>query len=228
MKIRWLGHASFYLVTPQGVRVVTDPYGPDVSPAAQEVEADLVTVSHEHWDHNYLQGVKGDPVVLRGLTAEGEGWNEVDATLKDVHTYTVPTYHDEVQGEKRGKNAVFVLEIGDLRLVHLGDLGHLLDEEQCRKIGKPDILMVPVGGYFTIDAGEAWQIVESLQPRLVLPMHYLTPGMRGFPIAGVDEFTSGRANVRHLGRGEVEVDKAGLPPETEVWVLSLSEGTFRL
>lgn len=228
MKIRWLGHASFYITTPAGVRVVTDPYGPDVSPAAKVVEADVVTISHEHWDHNYLQGVKGDPQILRGLTAEGEDWNKVDTTFKDIHVYTVPAYHDEVQGEKRGKNAIFVLEIGDLRLAHLGDLGHVLDAEQCQKIGQLDILMVPVGGYFTIDSRDAWKLVEALKPRLVLPMHYLTAGMRGFPIAGVDEFTSGRANVRHLGRNEVEVDKPTLPPETEVWVLSLEEGGFNL
>ncbi|MGB9661438.1 MAG: MBL fold metallo-hydrolase [Moorellaceae bacterium] len=228
MKIRWLGHASFYLTTPAGVRIVTDPYGPEVSPSAQTVDADIVTVSHEHWDHNYLEGVKGYSQVLRGLTAEGEEWNKVDLTFKDVHIYTVPTYHDDVQGEKRGKNAVFVLEVGDMRLAHLGDLGHLLDAEKCEKIGPLDVLMVPVGGYFTIDAAEAWQVVASLRPRLVLPMHYLTSGMRGFPIAGVDEFTSGRANVRHLGRSEIEVDKEALPPETEVWVLSLGEGGFNL
>lgn len=224
MQIRWLGHASFLFTTPQRVRVLTDPYGPEVSPAAKEVEADVVTVSHEHFDHNYLAGVKGQPLIWRGLKDDGQDWNEVNETFKDLHAYTVPVYHDEVQGEKRGKNAIFVFEAGDLRLAHLGDLGHVLEVQHAEKVGPLDVLMVPVGGYFTIDAREAWQVVGLLKPRLVIPMHYLTPGMRGFPIAKVDEFTSGRANVRHLGVSEVEINKENLPLETEVWVLSLNGG----
>ncbi|MDN5346717.1 MAG: hypothetical protein PWP65_281 [Clostridia bacterium] len=220
--MQWLGHASFYFTSPQGVRVVTDPYGPQVMPAARTVEADLVTVSHEHWDHNYLQGVTGQPQIWRGLTPDGAEWQQVGAVLKDVRGYIVPTYHDDSQGSKRGKNAVFVLEVGDLRMAHLGDLGHVLTEEQCQKIGRLDVLMIPVGGYFTIGPGEAWKIVEMLKPRLVLPMHYLVEGMQGFPISGVDKFTAGRANVRHLGVDKIDLRSDNLPEETEVWVLPLA------
>lgn len=220
--MRWLGHACFYLESPAGVRLVTDPYGPQVSPAAPVVTADVVTVSHEHFDHNYLDNIKEDPEVWRGLTPRGD-WAKVDRTLKDVHAYTVPTYHDDVAGAKRGKNAIFVLEIGDLRLAHLGDLGHVLNDEQVQQIGRLDVLMIPVGGYFTIDADKAWQVVAALKPRVVVPMHYLVPGMQGFPIAGVDAFTAGRANVRRLGEGKIDLWTENLPAETEVWVLAASQ-----
>ncbi|BCV20756.1 MBL fold metallo-hydrolase [Moorella sp. Hama-1] len=203
--------------------MVTDPYGPQVSPAAPVVTADVVTVSHEHFDHNYLDNIKGEPQIWRGLTPDGATWEKVDRTYKDVHAYTVPTYHDEASGAKRGKNAVFVLEIGNLRLVHLGDLGHVLSDDQVQSIGRVDVLMIPVGGYFTIDADQAWQVVAALKPRVVLPMHYLVPGMQGFPIAGVDVFTAGRANVRRYGEGQVDLRPENLPAETEVWVLAASQ-----
>ncbi|WP_258360072.1 MBL fold metallo-hydrolase [Moorella sulfitireducens] len=219
--MRWLGHASFYLETPAGVRLVTDPYGPQVSPAAPVVTADVVTISHEHFDHNYLDNIKGNPEVWRGLTPDGD-WAQIDCTFKDVRAYTVPTYHDDAAGAKRGKNAVFVLEAGNLRLAHLGDLGHILNDDQVQKIGRLDVLMIPVGGHFTIDAAQAWQVVEALKPRVVLPMHYLVPGMQGFPIAGVDEFTAGRANVRRFGEGRIDLRAEDLPAETEVWVLAAS------
>ncbi|MBC7326366.1 MAG: MBL fold metallo-hydrolase [Moorella sp. (in: Bacteria)] len=208
--------------SPAGVRLVTDPYGPQVSPAAPLVTADVVTVSHEHFDHNYLDNIKGNPQVWRGLTPDGD-WARVDRAYKDVRAYTVPTYHDEATGAKRGKNAVFVLEVGDLRLAHLGDLGHVLNDEQVQQIGRLDVLMIPVGGYFTIDANQAWQVVAVLKPRVVLPMHYLVPGMQGFPIAGVDDFTAGRANVRRFGEGHVDLLPENLPAETEVWVLAASQ-----
>ncbi len=221
--MRWLGHASFYLESPAGVRLVTDPYGPQVSPAAPVVTADVVTISHEHFDHNYLENIKGNPQVWRGLTPDGSDWSGLEQTFKDVYAYTVPAYHDDAAGNKRGKIAIFVFEIGNLRLAHLGDLGHLLDEEQVQKIGRLDVMMIPVGGYFTIDAGQAWQVVGALKPRVVVPMHYLVPGLQGFPIVGVDAFTAGRANVRRLGEGKIDIWKEKLPAETEVWVLAAGQ-----
>ncbi|NLW07536.1 MAG: MBL fold metallo-hydrolase [Clostridia bacterium] len=214
----WLGHASFLLESPAGVRLVTDPFGPEVLPVP-DVSADIVTVSHEHFDHNHLKTVKGDPQVWRGLTADGKDWEKLDKTYKDIRAYTVATYHDEAMGAKRGKNAVFVFEIGKLRLAHLGDLGHVLNEEQVKEIGSIDVLMLPVGGTFTIDADQAWQVVEALKPRVVVPMHYLLDGMKDFPIAPVSNFTGGHANVRQLGAVKIDRTAEALPSSTEIWVL---------
>jgi L-ascorbate metabolism protein UlaG (beta-lactamase superfamily) len=122
-------------------------------------------------------------------------------------------------GAKRGKNAVFVFEMGELRLAHLGDLGHLLNEDQVEQIGRVDVLMIPVGGTFTIDAGQAWQVVASLKPRVVVPMHYLAAGMQDFPIAPVSKFTSGHTNVRHLGAVKIDLTAQALPSNTEIWVM---------
>jgi len=218
----WLGHASFYLESPAGVRLVTDPFGPEVFPVPG-VTADVVTISHEHFDHNHLNGIKGNPEIWRGLTPDGKTWEKVDKTYKDIHAYTVATYHDEAAGAKRGKNAVFVLDMGELRLVHLGDLGHVLNEEQVRQIGRVDVLMVPVGGTFTINADQAWQVVEALKPRVVVPMHYLVKGMKDFPISGVDAFTAGHANVRYLGPVKIDLSPQQLPSTPEIWVFEISQ-----
>ncbi len=214
----WLGHASFYLQSPAGVRVVTDPFGADVLPVP-DVKADVVTVSHEHFDHNHIETVKGNPQVWRGLTSDGKDWRDIDKNYKDLRAYTVATYHDQSSGAERGKNAVFVLEIGNLRVVHLGDLGHLLTEKQIKKIGSVDLLMVPIGGKFTIGAQQAWQIIESLKPKVAVPMHFLLPGMEDFPIAPVSDFTAGRANVRRMGPAKIELAREKLPSSTEIWVL---------
>lgn len=216
----WLGHASFYLESPAGVRLVTDPFGPDVLPVV-EVSADIITVSHEHFDHNHIEAVKGSPEVWRGLASGGKEWAKFDKTYKDVHAYTVATYHDQAEGAKRGKNAVFVLEIGELRLAHLGDLGHILNEEQVKQIGHVDLLMVPVGGNFTINAEQAWQVVEALNPRVVVPMHYLVKGIKDFPIAPVSVFTARHTNVRNLGPVKIDLGQP-LPSTMEIWVLEPS------
>ncbi|MDK2820332.1 MAG: hypothetical protein PWP31_297 [Clostridia bacterium] len=218
--MRWLGHASFYLESPEGVRLVTDPFGPEVFPVPS-VNADIVTISHEHFDHNHLDGIKGEPQVWRGLTPDGADWENFDKSFKDIHAYTVPAYHDKNEGSQRGKNAVFVLEMGDMRLVHLGDLGHLLNEEQVKQIGRVDLLMLPVGGYFTIDAEEAWQIIEALKPKVIVPMHYLVEGMENFPIAGVDNFLGDRKNVRHFE--EIDLSSVKLPEQQEIWVFERSK-----
>lgn len=214
MRIEWLGHACFLITSSDGTRILTDPYDPSVGYRDMNVEADVVTVSHDHFDHNYVKGVGGSPEVV-----EGPGRR----TAKGIEFLGVGTFHDTSGGAQRGRNTVFVFEVDGLKVCHLGDLGHVLTEEQVREIGEVDVLLIPVGGTFTIGPQEAWRVVEQLKPKVVIPMHFKTPAV-GLPIAPVDDFISGRPNVKRVGASEVEITKEALPAETEVWVLEPSRG----
>lgn len=214
MKVKWLGHAAFLFTTDEGLKILTDPYVPGAYDGAvgygkiQEV-ADIVTVSHEHADHNGARDLPGRPQVLKG---EGE-W-----TIKGVKIKGVATFHDPVKGKERGTNTVFIYDVDNLRLVHLGDLGHIPDKAVLSALGRVDVILVPVGGVFTIDAHQATELVRLVKPRLVIPMHYKTPKL-GFSIAGVDEFLKLAPGVKQTGKSEVEVKSEMLPAETETWVL---------
>jgi L-ascorbate metabolism protein UlaG (beta-lactamase superfamily) len=140
------------------------------------LKADAVTVSHEHGDHNnvaLVSGVKGDPKILRGLSPDKKNWVKTEEKIKDVAIRSVGVYHDDQQGKLRGLNSVFVFETGGMRIAHLGDLGHLLTDAHLQQIGPVDVVLVPVGGVFTIDAAQASKVIEQLKPRtIVVPMHY--------------------------------------------------------
>ena len=138
--LRWFGHAFFLITSSQGVRVALDPFG-DIGYPVPEVAADVVTVSHEHGDHNNPDLLTGAPVVLRGLMAGGADWNAIDHRTKDVRISALPAYHDDVRGRSRGLNSIFIVEIGGLRLAHLSDIGHTLSAETLEDMGRIDILL---------------------------------------------------------------------------------------
>src|SRR5262245_23337123 len=217
VEIRWFGHSFFQLTTTTGTKVVFDPhaiseYGiPQLSP-------DIVVMSHSHNDHNRKEIlVNADSkdlkaflgVIPKGKTGE---WVKIDEKVKDVRVRNVPTYHDTEEGAKRGKNTVFIVEADGLKFVHLGDLGHELSEEQAKEIGPVDVLMIPVGGIYTINGDTAKQVVAQLKPRLfVIPMHYGTKVYSDLPPP--DEFLDGQKNVRNLGDGNLLEIPPDLKPE---------------
>jgi L-ascorbate metabolism protein UlaG (beta-lactamase superfamily) len=175
--LRWHGQSFFDLETSQGTRIAFDPHAIEAY-GRITAKADLVLVSHLHNDHTQVDVIENkDKKVIYGLKGSGKKveWNRVDEQFRDAHVRTVGVYHDAAQGMERGKNAVFIVEVDGLRIVHLGDLGHLLTEEQVKQIGPVDVLMIPVGGVYTLNGSEAKQVVEQLKPRqYVIPMHYGT------------------------------------------------------
>lgn len=209
MKIKWLGHAAFLITTEKGTRILTDPYktGNDLRYGDINEAADIVTVSHEHFDHNNVAAVKGKPQVVKDSTE-----------IKGIKFKGTPTYHDDAAGKKRGKNTLFCIEADGLNLCHLGDLGHTLDSKQVAALGKVDILMVPVGGFFTIDAATATKVCDQIKPRVIIPMHFRNEKCQ-FPLAGVTEFTGGKSNVKQMDGSEVEFRAKELPKETQILVL---------
>jgi len=220
--MKWLGHACFYLTSPQGVRVLTDPFDKGVPYPPISVECDVVTVSHEHSDHaGGLGGVQGSPKVLRGVDKESGQVRRIADRVGDVSFRTVATDHDDQGGTKRGKNAVFVMDFAGLAVVHLGDLGHELSDGTVKEIGRCDVLLVPVGGFYTIDGKAALAVVKSLSPKVVIPMHYKTRYTASWPISGPEEFLQSQRNVRYLGTDEVDLMRNALPAEQEAWVFSI-------
>jgi L-ascorbate metabolism protein UlaG (beta-lactamase superfamily) len=169
MDIQYLGHSSFRLKG-KNATVIIDPFNPEmVGLKFPKNSADIVTISHNHEDHNNSEAVADTKKVITG-----PGEYEVQG----VSIIGIPTYHDEKKGEERGKNTIFVFEIDDLRICHLGDLGHKLTEKILEEIGDIDILMVPVGGFFTLDPTEAIAVIHQIEPSIIIPMHFQTPDLK--------------------------------------------------
>ena len=209
MKIKWLGHASFMITSDSGIKIITDPYKTSEAVKYGRIEesADVVTVSHEHDDHNNAAAVKGNPEVLRGM-----------AEVRGIEFRSISTYHDDAQGQQRGKNTIFCFEVDGIRVCHLGDLGHFLSDSQVAELGRMDVLLIPVGSYFTIDAKAATKICDRLKPGVVIPMHYKTDKL-DYPVSGVDGFLQGKENIVRLSAAEVEFKQGELPAQTQIIVL---------
>ncbi|OGO18622.1 MAG: hypothetical protein A2Z15_02270 [Chloroflexi bacterium RBG_16_50_11] len=212
MKIKWLAHAAFLITSDSGVRIITDPYETSDMLKHGEIRetADIVTVTHEHGDHNNTAAVRGNPQVLRG-----------SAEVKGIKIRAVPAFHDEAGGSKRGKDTLFCLAVDGVNICHCGDLGHVLTAEQVKAMGKMDVLLIPVGGFFTIDAKTATRVCEQLNPKVIIPMHFKSDKI-AFPIVGVEDFLKGKSNVQRVNGSEIELKASSLPTNQQIMVLKQS------
>jgi L-ascorbate metabolism protein UlaG (beta-lactamase superfamily) len=211
MKVKWLGHSCFLITSKEGIRVIADPYavGEGINYSPIKESADIVVVSHGHGDHNNVSAVRGKPEVIKGVGKK---------SAKGIQFRGVATYHDASQGKQRGPNTVFCFTLDEIKICHLGDLGHLLSPGQINEIGGVDILFIPVGGFYTIDAAEASKVCEQLKPKIIIPMHFRTPKC-AYPIANVEDFLKGKKNARKLDSSKVEFELEKLPATTEIVVL---------
>ena len=209
MKVKWLGHASFLITSGSGVKIVTDPYAPDERLHYGEINesADIVTMSHDHFDHGNIAAVKGKPQGIRG-----------DAEIKGIKFRGIATAHDASGGKERGSNTVFCFEADRVKVCHLGDLGHEPTAEQAAQVGAVDVLLLPVGGFYTIDATAASRIAGQLNPGVIIPMHFKNSKCN-FPIAGVEEFLRGKKDISQPDASEVEFRAGEMPPTTQIIVL---------
>lgn len=214
MKIKWNGHASFTFTADDGTVLVTDPYDPAgyggvLTYDVVSDNADAVLVSHDHDDHNYVKGLPGSPQVLK-----------VSGQVREIKINGIDSFHDESNGSERGSNMIFSFNMDGIDICFLGDLGHQLSSEQIDAIGNVNLLLVPVGGTFTVDADGAIKLIEALKPDLVIPMHYKTAKCN-LPIGEVEDFLGKMENIKRLDQSEIELTAEKIPPAgPEVWVMN--------
>lgn len=214
MIITWQGHSCFKIqdkIGPEGVAVVTDPFNKETGLKVPNFEADIITVSHDHKDHNNVWALRGNPFVI---SCAGE------YDFKGVLIEGIDSYHDEKKGEARGGNIVYRIEIDDISVAHLGDLGEVLDNSQIEKLAGTDVLLIPVGGKYTLDAKKAVEVISQIEPRIIIPMHYQTDGLK-IDLDSVDKF------IKEIGltptyEEKLKISKKDLPQEDmELVILSI-------
>lgn len=188
MVITWYGQSCFRIQSGDLV-LVTDPFSKEIGLVPPRFRGDLVLVSHGHYDHANAETIAGEPLVISGA-------GEYEA--KGVYVRGIETFHDQSDGHERGRNTIYKIELEDLRLLHLGDFGEgKIRDETLDKIGDVDILMIPVGGKYTIDAPAAAGVVKQLEPRYVIPMHYKISGLK-IALEGAENF------LKEMGAGKTE------------------------
>ena len=180
MVIEHIGHAEFLLTLESGMRIVTDPYDASCGYPVERIQADGVLVSHHHHDHDAVENITGNPQVIDFVGPH--------TFAPDVKVTGLLADHDDEGGKKRGKTLLFLLEAENLRVVHMGDIGRRLTAEEVQFLLEPDVLMIPVGGFFTIDAKTAKETADLLEAKIVIPMHYKTQWNADWPITGPEEF----------------------------------------
>lgn len=211
MQISWLGHSCFKIQNNETTLII-DPYADNIGLKMPRLSADIVLSTHSHFDHANFEAIRGD---YFKIDSPGE------YEIKDVFIYGIPSFHDDNQGKSRGDNLIFLIEIEGIRLAHFGDFGQKeLTEEQLKRLEGVDILLIPVGGLYTIDAKVAAEIIAELEPRIVIPMHYKVPGLK-IELETLDKFK------KELG-GKVEIleklkikKKDLIQEETKIVVLTM-------
>jgi L-ascorbate metabolism protein UlaG (beta-lactamase superfamily) len=211
LQIRWHGHACFEITN--DLTLVTDPHdGKSIGIPAPTVSGDIILVSHDHYDHNSVKSVeKEDSKVVTDARKRN---------ISNIEIYGVDSFHDESKGAKRGNNIMYRFNVDEIKFCHLGDLGHDIDDEAVKQIGDVDILFVPIGGTFTVDDKKAWDVINKIKPRIIVPMHYKIGGL-SLPIAGIDPFLDQtKHKIIHVGN-EIDIEKDDLPQEIEIWTFTL-------
>jgi len=214
-KIYWAGQSCFEISFSNSkdheANIVIDPFDEDTGLKLPNLKADILLVTHDHHDHNNVKGVKGEPFVI-----DGPGEYEV----KEVFVQGISSFHDDVNGKEKGKNTIYVLESEEMRFCHLGDLGQKqLTDEQVDKIGAIDVLMVPVGGEYTIDSSSAQKIIGQIEPRIVIPMHYAVS--KSSKLDGVDKFLKTMGKPSIAPQDKLVVKESAMPKEGAMEIVVL-------
>jgi L-ascorbate metabolism protein UlaG (beta-lactamase superfamily) len=206
--ITWLGHSCFRLKGSHAT-IITDPYSAGLGYSLGKPTARIVTVSHEHPGHCYVEGVGGQPKVV---SRPGE------YEISEVLIIGIATFHDGEGGKKRGKNTVYLMEIDEVAVCHLGDLGHVLTNAQIEDIGNVDVLLLPVGGVSTLNAPMAAEVVRQLEPKAIIPMHYKTPVLKR-ELEPVDRFLKEIGAKQVTSQPKLSISKSNLPLSSQVFLL---------
>ncbi len=207
MNITYLGHSCFKIqgkdIKGETVTLITDPFDKEYGLKVPNTEADIITVSHQHKDHNNVKAIKGDPYII-----DTAGEYEV----KDTFIQGIDALHDGQSGKDLGNNIIYRISIEDMVVTHLGDLGHVLDTKQIERLEGTDILMIPVGGNTTIDAKKAVEVINQIEPRIIIPMHYKVPNLKNMDIDGIEKFIK-EIGIKPTEEEKLKINKKDLPAE---------------
>lgn len=217
MEITYLGHSAFKIKGKNGT-VVTDPYSDTVGLTLPNISADIITVSHQHPDHNAVEKIKGTARRAEPFVVSYPGEYEVGG----ISVFGVQSFHDDKKGEDRGRNTIFSIVIDEMRVCHLGDLGHQLSSSQLEEIGVIDVLLCPVGGHFTIDPKEAMAVIQQIEPSYIVPMHYKTDKHSEMfaEVQPLESFLK-EYGSQPAAQPKLVVEKLKMPEETELVVLEI-------
>lgn len=206
MLITYLGHSCFKLqdkTGTDGIVLVTDPFDKATGYKVPNFEADIVTVSHDHHDHSNTDVLRGKPFVI-------DSAGEYD--VKNILVEGIDSFHDEKNGAERGRNIIYRIEIDDITIAHLGDLGHVLNDSQLERLAGVDILLIPVGGKYTLDAKQSVEVISQIEPRIIIPMHYKMPESSVKDLEGVDKFVK-EIGIAPREEEKLKISKKDLPQE---------------
>ena len=202
MNITWYGQSCFK-ITSKDITIITDPFDKKIGIKPYTGAADIVTISHEHYDHNNVESLRGTPFIIR---------NPGEYEVKNIFIRGLNSFHDKKEGEERGMNTIYIMDMEDMRICHLGDLGHMLSDKVIEALGQIDILMIPVGGNYTIDGKEADELIDKIEPAIVLPMHYKTSSLN-INIDKIDKFLAARGIKKHEAIDHLSIKKKEINPE---------------
>lgn len=205
MILTYLGHSCFKIqdkIGSEGITIITDPFDKTVGFKIPTFDVDIATISHNHHDHNNFKCLNGHPSLV-------DTAGEYD--IKGVVINGIESFHDSENGNKRGENIIYKINIDDITIVHLGDLGHILENKQLEKLAETDILLIPVGGVYTLDAKKAVEVVSQIEPRIVIPMHYKTKESK-IEIEGVEKFIK-EMGMKPTEEEKLKISKKDLPQE---------------
>lgn len=218
VKIQWLGQSAFCITAQNGTKILTDPYTPgafmgkQINYAPITTKADIVTVSHDHQDSNFSKSLPGNPQVFETLGT---------FSSHDITIHGIPSYRDKEQGANRGANIIYCFVVDGLNICHLGGLGHTLTPtmvKQIQQTGPVDVLLIPVGGVYTIDAVDATKVADQLKPKVAIPMYYKTDKIT-FPLKPVEQFTQDKKDVIVRGTSTIDITSKSLPSQRQIEVL---------
>ncbi|NEU04036.1 MBL fold metallo-hydrolase [Clostridium senegalense] len=212
MNLTWLGHACFLIETNEGTKIITDPFDETVGYPIYKGKVDIVTVSHEHFDHNYTKFFSDYAQIVR---------TPKSFDFKGVSIQGFPSFHDEVKGAKRGENTIFKIECDGIKICHLGDLGHLLTAEDIDLIGDVDVLLIPVGDNYTLGGKEGAKLSKMINSKITIPMHYKTPQLT-FELDGVENFLTHMKIGEKVSNCSINIEEYIEGNKKKVLVLTLS------
>ena len=211
MNIYWFGQASYLIKTANGKRLLIDPFGKGMGYIPFKGSVDLVTISHDHFDHNFTGFIENNPIIINTPGKHTVDFCEITG---------IKSFHDKTNGSERGNNIIFKYVIDDITLCHLGDLGHDLDENTINEIGTVDVLFVPVGEVYTLDVKSAVNVVKKIKPKYIIPMHYKTKSLN-IPLEGVDKFLMEMKDYKTENVSVFSVDKDDLNNKSKIVLIDI-------